>query len=144
MVKTSMIWQFVGITFIVTVILAVGKLYSIQGAAKATTTDVLTVVPSIYGITNTTNEIIVIVSSGHANLIRVVNTSSVGSGFITNGILEMGFRFANQTIPIGQEFRACVLVASSLELVCKTGHNSPNSRPETIDLVLAGYGTSYK
>jgi hypothetical protein len=106
-------------------------------------TDVFTVIPAIYGINNTTNEIVVIVSTEDWTMTRVVNASLVDHMDTSHdGIIELGIRFANKTVPIGQEFRACVIIAADLNLICKTGHNSPSVRPETIDLLLTSRNSS--
>jgi hypothetical protein len=44
--------------------------------------------------------------------------------------------FPNITVNSGDEYKACILTIKDLELLCKTGHNSPASRPEFVDLSL--------
>jgi hypothetical protein len=52
------------------------------------------------------------------------------------GILEYVATFPNITVNSGAEYKACVMTTKNLELLCKTGHNSPASRPEFIDINL--------
>jgi hypothetical protein len=40
------------------------------------------------------------------------------------------------TVNTGTEYKACVTTTTDLELLCKTGHNSPASRPEFVDINL--------
>jgi hypothetical protein len=44
--------------------------------------------------------------------------------------------FPNITVNAGAEYKACVSTTKDLELICKTGNNSPASRPEIVDLSL--------
>lgn len=52
------------------------------------------------------------------------------------GILEYVATFPNVTVDSGAEYKACVMTTKDLELLCKTGQNSPASRPEFIDINL--------
>ena len=40
----------------------------------------------------------------------------------------------------GEDYKACIATVKDLELICKTGQNSPASRPEFIDLSLNATG----
>ncbi len=51
-------------------------------------------------------------------------------------IIEYVATFPNVTVNGGAEYKACVMTTKDLELLCKTGHNSPASRPEFIDINL--------
>jgi hypothetical protein len=44
------------------------------------------------------------------------------------------------TINSGEEYRACIATVKDLELICKTGNNSPATRPEFVDLSLNATG----
>ena len=50
--------------------------------------------------------------------------------------MEYVATFPNITVNAGEEYKACVMTTKGLELLCKTGHNSPASRPEFIDINL--------
>jgi hypothetical protein len=52
------------------------------------------------------------------------------------GIMEYVATFPNVTVNAGDEYKACIMTTKNLELLCKTGHNSPASRPEFIDINL--------
>src|SRR5215217_8930102 len=63
----------------------------------------------------------------------------------TAGIIEYVATFPNVTVNSGAEYKACVVTTKDLDLICKTGHNSPASRPEFSDISLnetATRGTS--
>jgi hypothetical protein len=44
--------------------------------------------------------------------------------------------FPNVTVNAGEQYEACVVTTKDLELICKTGLNSPAARPEFIDISL--------
>ena len=54
----------------------------------------------------------------------------------SGGILEYVATFPNITVNSGAEYKVCVTTTKKLELLCKTGDNSPASRPEFIDINL--------
>ncbi len=70
------------------------------------------------------------VSSNPTSLVLTPTPASSG------GILEYIATFPNVTVNIGTEYKACVTTTTDLELLCKTGHNSPASRPEFVDINL--------
>jgi hypothetical protein len=143
MKMTSIILTSAAIIAIVMLLLILESDDFIVTSAQNVTSDIFTVIPAIYGINNATNDIVVIVSTGDSTMTRVVNASLLDLTDIKHdGIIELAVRFANKTVSIGQEFRACVITALDLNLICKTGHNSPHARPETIDLLLTSNKSS--
>jgi hypothetical protein len=71
------------------------------------------------------------------NLSSLAVTPNPGSNTGSNtGILEYVATFPNVTVNSGAEYKACVMTTKNLELLCKTGHNSPASRPEFVDINL--------
>lgn len=52
------------------------------------------------------------------------------------GIVEHVATFPNITVDSGQEYQKCVITTKNLDLICKTGFNSPATRPESVDLSL--------
>jgi hypothetical protein len=67
------------------------------------------------------------------NLTSLVTTPRSDSEIKT---MEYVATFPNVTVNTGDEYKACILTTQDLELICKTGHNSPASRPEFVDLSL--------
>jgi hypothetical protein len=51
-------------------------------------------------------------------------------------LIEYIATFPNLTVNAGDEYKACVATVKDLELICKSGNNSPASRPEFVDLSL--------
>ena len=114
-------------------------------------TDVFRVIMTVFGVENTKGDLIAIVSvnDGEASKVKFLETetfepvsSNLTSMVLTPspnsnvGILEYVATFPNVTVNSGAEYKACVMTTKNLELLCKTGLNSPASRPEFIDINL--------
>jgi PDZ domain-containing secreted protein len=114
-------------------------------------TDIFKVILTIFGVENTKGDVIalVTVNNGESSRVKFLKTeafkpisSNMSSLTMTPdpnsnaGILEYVATFPNVTVNSGAEYKACVMTTKDLELLCKTGHNSPASRPEFIDINL--------
>ena len=114
-------------------------------------TDIFKVIMTVFGVEDMKGDIVAIVTvnSGEdsrvkfleteafrpvpSNLTSLVTTPIPGSEVKT---MEYVATFPNVTINAGDEYKGCILTTKDLELICKTGHNSPASRPEFVDLSL--------
>jgi hypothetical protein len=114
-------------------------------------TDIFKVILTIFGVENTKGDVIalVTVNNGEASKVKFLGTEAfkpVSSNMTSltttpnpdssGGILEYVATFPNVTVNTGAEYKACVTTTKDLELLCKTGHNSPASRPEFVDINL--------
>jgi|SRR5215208_4024185 len=114
-------------------------------------TDIFKVILTIFGVENTKGDVITLVSvnNGESSRVKFLETeafkpvSSNLSSLSTTpnpnsntGIMEYVATFPNVTVNSGTEYKACVMTTRDLELLCKTGHNSPASRPEFVDINL--------
>jgi hypothetical protein len=114
-------------------------------------TDIIRVIMTVFGVENTKGDVVAIVtaSNGEASRVKFLETGAfkpVSSNLISltmtptpdssGGILEYVATFPNVTVNAGAEYKACVMTTKDLELLCKTGHNSPASRPEFVDINL--------
>jgi hypothetical protein len=104
--------------------------------------DVFRVIMTIFGVDESKGDVIAIVTAkDEAARVKLFDASgpevvplnaSEGGGHLTEYIVT----FPNLTINSGEEYRACVATVKDLELICKTGNNSPATRPEFVDLSL--------
>jgi|SRR5918994_1620256 hypothetical protein len=114
-------------------------------------TDIFRVIMTVFGVENTKGDVVTIVTvnNGESSKVKFLETeafepvsSNLTSLVLTPspnsnaGILEYVATFPNVTVDSGAEYKACVMTTKDLELLCKTGHNSPASRPEFIDINL--------
>jgi hypothetical protein len=106
---------------------------------------------TVFGVENTKGDVVAIVTvnNGEGSKVKFLETegfkpvsSNLTSLTVTPnpgsnaGILEYVATFPNVTVSSGAEYKACVMTTKNLELLCKTGHNSPASRPEFVDINL--------
>jgi hypothetical protein len=114
-------------------------------------TDIFRVIMTVFGVENTKGDVVAIVTvnNGESSKVKFLETeafkpvtSNLTSMVLTPspnsnvGILEYVATFPNVTVNAGSEYKACVMTTKDLELLCKTGHNSPASRPEFVDINL--------
>jgi hypothetical protein len=123
--------------------------------------DVFKVIMTIFGVDKSKGDpiAVVTVNNGEASKVKMfesdafpslsTNLSSPAPSTISppteGGIIEYVATFPNVTVNSGNEYKACVATTKDLDLICKTGHNSPASRPEFTDISLnetATRGTS--
>ena len=51
-------------------------------------------------------------------------------------LIEYVATFPNVTVNSGDPYKACIFTVKDLDVICKSGHNSPAARPEFVDLSL--------
>jgi hypothetical protein len=122
--------------------------------------DIFKVIMTIFGVDKSKGDLVAVVTvnNGEASKVKMfeskafpslsTNLSSPAPSTVnppTAGIIEYVVTFPNVTVSSGAEYKACVATTKDLDLICKTGHNSPASRPEFTDISLnetATRGTS--
>ena len=57
-------------------------------------------------------------------------------------LIEYVATFPNLTVNAGDEYKACIATVKDLELICKSGNNSPAARPEFVDISLNATATA--
>ena len=122
-------------------------------AQGGTAAEIFRVIMTIFGVDKSKGDVVAIVtvnngkesrvklcesdtfpslSSNLSSLLPLATTASAASA----GILEYIATFPNITVVSGQEHQACAITTKNLDLICKTGFNSPATRPEFVDLSL--------
>jgi hypothetical protein len=125
--------------------------------------DIFKVILTVFGADKSKGDIVAVVTvnNGEASRVKFLDTDKVLAtttssnpstlpASTTNlaaggGIIEYVATFPNVTVNSGAEYKACAVTTKDLDLICKTGHNSPASRPEFTDISLdemATRGTS--
>jgi hypothetical protein len=110
-------------------------------------TDIFKVIMTIFGVDESKGDVIAIVTAkDEAARVKLFDASgrevvplnaSEGGGHL----IEYVATFPNLTINSGEGYKACISTVKDLELKCKTGNNSPASRPEFVDLTLNASGS---
>src|SRR5215216_5052361 len=126
-------------------------LINLANAETGKGTDVFKVIVSIFGVDKSKGDVVAIVAvnNGEASKIKFLEADApyviplnASEGETGGHIVEYVATFPNVVVNTGAEYKACVLTVKDLELLCKTGQNSPANRPEFIDISLNETSTS--
>ena len=110
-------------------------------------TDIFKVIMTIFGVDESKGDVIAIVTAkdeaARVKLFDALGPEAVPLNASEGGghLIEYVATFPNLTINPGEEYKACISTVKVLELECKTGNNSPASRPEFVDLTLDAGGS---
>jgi hypothetical protein len=108
-------------------------------------TDVFKAIMTIFDVDNSKGDVVAIVTVNNGETSRVkfleadapyVIPLNASESEIGGHLVEYVATFPNVTVNAGAEYKACVLTIKDLELLRKTGQNSPANRPEFIDISL--------
>jgi hypothetical protein len=104
--------------------------------------DVFKVITTIFGVDETKGDVVAVVTAkNEVAKVRLFDASgpevvplnaSEGGGHL----IEYVATFPNVTVNSGDPYKACIFTVKDLEVICKSGHNSPAARPEFVDLSL--------
>ena len=110
--------------------------------------DVFKVIMTIFGVDESKGDVVAIVTAKDEQA-KVKLFDASGPEVIplnaTEGgghLIEYVATFPNFTVNSGDEYKACVATVKNLELICKSGNNSPAARPEFVDLSLNATGSN--
>jgi hypothetical protein len=104
--------------------------------------DIFRVIMTIFGVDESKGDVIAVVTAkdqeAKVKLFDATGPEIVPLNASEGGghLIEYIATFPNLTINSGEEYRACIATVKDLELICKTGNNSPATRPEFVDLSL--------
>jgi hypothetical protein len=105
-------------------------------------TDIFKVIMTIFGVDESKGDVIAIVTvkdeQAKVKLFDASGPAAVPLNASEGGghLIEYVATFPNLTVNSGDEYKACVATVKDLELICKSGNNSPAARPEFVDLSL--------
>ena len=95
--------------------------------------DVFKIVVSLYGISNSTRDIITIANVGDETKVKLHN-----AGNVTSDKVSYVFSFPGLTVEDGERYNVCTMSTENFNLKCEHGQNSPFSRPEFVDINVSG------
>ena len=104
--------------------------------------DIFRVIMTIFGVDESKGDVIAIVTAkDEAAKVKLFDASGpevvpLNASEGGSHLIEYVATFPNVTVNSGDEYRACVTTVKDLELICKSGNNSPAARPEFVDLSL--------
>ena len=91
--------------------------------------DVFKIVVSLYGISNSTRDIITIANVGDQTKVKLHN-----AGNSTSDKTSYVFTFPGLSVEDGEKYNVCTMTTENFNLKCEHGQNSPFSRPEFVDI----------
>lgn len=94
--------------------------------------DVFKVIVTLYGITNSTKDIVTIVNVDDQTKVKVYNAQNPE----TAGLDKVSYTmtFPDLVVEDGDPYKVCTISADDFKLKCKEGSNSPLNRPEFVDI----------
>jgi len=101
--------------------------------------DVFKVIVTLYDITNSTKDIITIVNVDDQTKTKVFNAENPESE--GQDKVSYTITFPNVTVNDGDPYTVCTVSVNDFKLNCKEGNNSPLTRPEFVDIKVAGEGS---
>jgi hypothetical protein len=98
--------------------------------------DVFKVVVSLFGITNSTKDIVTMVNVKDQTKVKVFNAENPE----TEGQDKVSYviTFPNLRVDDGESYTVCTVSVQDFKLKCHEGKNSPLNRPEFVDIDLSG------
>jgi hypothetical protein len=108
--------------------IASSKVTAESGVGK----DVFKVIVTLYGITDSTKDIVTIINVVDQTKVKLYspnNPTSEGSDKVS-----YTFAFPNMAVEDGQKFTVCTMSKDNFKLKCENGNNSPLDRPEFVDI----------
>ena len=132
---------------ILTSLVVSGIIVSPVQAETGQGTDIFKVIMTIFGVDESKGDVIAIVTAkdeaARVKLFDALGPEVVPLNASEGGghLIEYVATFPNLTINSGEGYKACISTVKNLELICKTGDNSPASRPEFVDLSLNASGS---
>jgi hypothetical protein len=109
--------------------IAPSKVMAETGVGK----DVFKIVVSLYGITNSTKDVITIANVGDQTKVKLHN-----AGNSTSDKVSYVFSFPGLNVDDGERYNVCTMSTENFNLKCEHGQNSPFNRPEFVDINVSG------
>jgi len=105
-----------------------GRVEAETGVGK----DVFKVVVSLFGISNSTKDIVTIVNVDDQTKVKLYNAEDPATG--GQDKVSYTLTFPNLAVNDGEPYNVCTMSVDNFKLKCKQGSNSPLNRPEFVDV----------
>jgi hypothetical protein len=102
--------------------------------------DVFKVVVTLFGITNSTKDVLTLVNVQDQTKIKLFNAEDpVNQG---QDKVSYTMTFPGIEVQDGDPYTVCTMTTDNFKLNCDKGNNSPLNRPEFVDINVGGSSTS--
>lgn len=135
---------FTGFTLVVALIMSVGfttvSLFGSVNAESGEGNDVFKVVVSLFGITNSTKDVLTLVSVEDQTKIKLFNAEDPENR--GQDKVSYTMTFPGVEVQDGDPYTVCTMTTDNFKLECDKGNNSPLNRPEFVDINVGSGSTS--
>jgi len=128
--------------FIFAIVLANVNLLAKVTAETGVGKDVFKVIVTLFGITNSTKDIVTIVNVKDQTKIKLFNAQNPESQ--DQDKVSYTMTFPNLTVNAGDPYTVCTVSVGDFKLNCIKGKNSPLDRPEFVDIDKSGASSEVK
>jgi hypothetical protein len=133
--KTNYVTKTIVIGLILTAALVTNiSLLSRVSAESGVGKDVFKVVVSLFGITNSTKDVLTLVSVQDQTKIKLFNAEN--PDYQGQDRISYTMTFPGIEVQDGDPYTVCTVMMDDFKLKCDKGNNSPLNRPEFVDINL--------
>ena len=115
-------------------------MYSRVSAESGQGNDVFKVVVTLFGISNSTKDVVTIVNVGDQTKIKLFNAENPDSQ--VNDTISYTMTFPGTEVQDGESYTVCTTSVDDFKMKCDKGNNSPLNRPEFVDINLGNGGSN--
>lgn len=134
------------LTLVVALIMSVGfttvSLFGSVNAESGEGNDVFKVVVSLFGITNSTKDVLTLVSVEDQTKIKLFNAEDPENR--GQDKVSYTMTFPGIEVQDGDPYAVCTMTTDNFKLKCDKGNNSPLDRPEFVDINVGSGGSTSK
>ena len=141
MLKTNYITKTIIVGLLITAILVTNvSLFSRAKAESGVGKDVFKVVVTLFGISNSTKDVLTLVNVKDQTKIKLFNPENPENQ--GQDKVSYTMTFPGIEVQDGDPYTVCTMTTDNFKLECNKGNNSPLNRPEFVDINVGGGSTS--
>jgi hypothetical protein len=139
--KTNFVTKSIIIVLLFTAILVSNvSLFSRVRAESGVGKDVFKVVVTLFGITNSTKDVLTLVNVENQTKIKLFNAE--GAENQGQDKVSYTMTFPGTEVQDSDPYTVCTMTVNNFKLECDKGNNSPLNRPEFVDINVGGGSTN--
>jgi len=141
LLKTNYITKTIIVGLLITAILVTNvSLFSRAKAESGVGKDVFKVVVTLFGITNSTKDVLTLVNVEDQTKIKLLNAEDPENQ--GQDKVSYTMTFPGIEVQDGDPYTVCTMSTDNFKLECNKGNNSPLNRPEFVDINVGSGSTS--
>lgn len=125
---------------IISVIFTNVGLFGIAKAESGVGNDVFKVMVSLFGISNSTKDVLTLVNVKDQTKIKLFDAENAENQ--GQDKVSYTMTFPGEEVPDSEPYTVCTMTVNDHKLECQKGNNSPLNRPEFVDINVGGGSSS--